>query len=357
MLNPLPHVGIVAASMDILGGQAVQAQLQLERLEADGWKVTFVAINPRFPSIVAKLRGVPLVRTVVNQGLYVPSLVRLRECDVVHIFCASYWSFLLAAAPALVAARAMGKRVVLNYHSGEAEDHLTRWGLLVHPWLRLADEIVVPSEYLAQVFARHGHRARVIHNTVDLARFRYRERATLRPMLLSNRNFEAHYRVDNTLRAFALLRRRQQRAEITVAGAGREEPRLRALVERAGTEGVRFVGRVAPEAMPGLYDQADVFVNSSIVDNEPLSVLEAFAAGVPVISTATGGIAAMVRNGETGSIVEPDDPAAMAEAVERLLSHPSEARRMALRARDELGRHTWKHARAQWDSVYRGPAV
>lgn len=352
-----PRIGIVAASLDIVGGQAVQARLLRERLESDGWKVDFVAVNPPFPARLAWVRGVPYARTVINQGLYLPSLLRLRGSDVVHIFCASYWSFLLAAAPALVAARAMRKRAILNYHSGEAPDHLARWGLLVHPWLRLADEIVVPSEFLAEVFGRHGHHARVVHNVVDLDRFGYRERTTLRPLLLSNRNLETHYRVDNTLRAFALLKDRHADAELTVAGEGSQAGPLRALAETLSVEGIHFAGSVAPNAMPRLYDQADVLVNSSVIDNQPLSILEAFACGVPVVSTPTGGIASMVRDGETGTLVAPDDPAAMAKAVEGLLSHPERTRHMARRARDELRQYTWAHAREQWASVYRGAAA
>jgi glycosyltransferase involved in cell wall biosynthesis len=357
MTRERPRIGIVAASLDIVGGQAVQAHLLHERLAADGWKITFVPVNPRFPPKLARLRGVRLARTLLNQGLYLPSLSNLRKCDVVHVFCASYWSFLLAAAPALLAARAMGKRIILNYHSGEAPDHLAHWGALVHPWLRLADEIVVPSEFLAQVFAGYGHRARVVHNVVDLARFGYRERLSLRPLLLSNRNLEKHYGVDNTLRAFALLQQQRAEAAMTVAGHGSQEPQLRGLAETLGVVGVRFAGRVNPDAMPLLYDHADVFVNSSIVDNQPLSILEAFAAGVPVVSTPTGGIAAMVRNGETGSIVAADDPAAMASAVDDLLSHPTRTRRMARRAREELRLYSWANARQQWADVYQGVAA
>src|SRR5437879_13043163 len=105
----------------------------------------------------------------------------------------------------MLAARRFGKRIVLNYHSGEAEDHLARWGRLVHPWLRLADEIVVPSEYLKAVFARHGYRARVVPNIVDTGRLRYRARPPLRPRLLSTRNLEPDCRVDNNLSAFPIL--------------------------------------------------------------------------------------------------------------------------------------------------------
>lgn len=357
MTKARPHIGIVAASLDILGGQAVQARSLHERLDADGWRVTFVPVNPRFPRELERLRGVPFARTVLNQGLYLPSLVSLRQCDVVHVFCASYWSFLLAAVPALLAARAMGKRVILNYHSGEAADHLARWGALVHPWLRLADEIVVPSEFLAQVFARYGHRTRVIHNVVDLVRFGYRERPSLRPVLLSNRNLEKHYRVDNSLRAFALLQTRRDDGELTVAGQGSQEVQLRNLAQTLGVERVRFAGRVTPDAMPRLYDQADVFVNSSIIDNQPLSILEAFAAGVPVVSTPTGGIAAMVRDGETGLIVAPDDPAAMASAVDDLLCRPAHAHQMARCAREELRLYTWASAGERWASVYEGAAA
>jgi glycosyltransferase involved in cell wall biosynthesis len=165
----------------------------------------------------------------MNQALYLPSLLALRDADVVHIFSASYWSFLLAPGPAMLVARLRGKRVVLNYHSGEAEDHLMRWGALIHPWLRLVDEIVVPSEYLQAVFARHGYQARVIRNIVDTSRFRYRERAPLRLRLLSTRNFEPHYRVDTTLEAFALLKAAYPEATLTLAGYGSEETRLRRL--------------------------------------------------------------------------------------------------------------------------------
>jgi len=354
MIRVTPRVAIVAASLDILGGQAVQAHLLRQRLEADGWDVTFVPINPRFPARGAWLRRLPGVRTLVNEGLYVPSLHKLRGVDVVHVFCASYWSFLLAAAPALLAGHLLRKRVILNYHSGEAPDHLARWGALVHPWLRLADEIVVPSEFLAGVFAQHGHRARVIHNVVDLDRFEYRDRTALQPRLLSNRNLETHYGVDNTLRAFKLLQNGCRDAELTVAGAGSEEANLRLLAQNLGVGRIHFAGRVSPDAMPRLYDDADVFVNSSTIDNQPLSVLEAFAAGVPVVTTPTGGIAAMVRDGETGSIVAANDPAAMARAVDTLLSRPARARDMALRAHDELRAYTWGVARDQWSRAYRG---
>lgn len=352
-----PRIALVAPGPEILGGQSVQARALAAGLRGDGYDVAFVRIDPRFPAGLGWLRRRRYMRTVLNQALYVPSLLRLRRADVVHVFSASYWSFLLAPLPAMLVARWLGKRVVLNYHSGEAEDHLARWGRLVHPGLRLADEIVVPSEYLSDVFARHGYRTRVVPNVVDTARFGYRDRMPLRPRLLSTRNLEPYYRVDNTLEAFALLRNRYPDATLTVAGFGSEEARLRRLAASLGSRGISFRGRVDPSAIPGLCDAAHIFVNSSVVDNQPLSVLEAFAAGLPVVSTATGGIAALVRDGVTGLSVPAADPSAMARAVATLLEDPERAQRMARRARREVEAYGWPHVRARWAAVYSGVAA
>jgi glycosyltransferase involved in cell wall biosynthesis len=346
------RVALVAAGPDILGGQGNQAAALVEGLRRDGAEAAWIPIDPPFPPGLRWLRRVPYARTALNQALYVPGLARLGRYDVAHVFSASYWSFLLAPLPALLAARLLGRRAVLHYHSGEAPDHLARWGVLVHPWLRLAHAIVVPSVFLRDVFARHGHRALVIPNVVDTARFRFRERLPLLPRLLSARNFEPHYRVEVVLRAFAILRRRHPDATLDIAGCGGGEARLRRLARDLGERGIRFAGRVGPDAMPALYDRAGIFVNASVVDNQPVSILEAFAAGLPVVTTPTGDIAAMARDGKTAVLAPPDDPEALARAVAGLLAAPERARRMARRARRTLAAHAWPAVRAAWAAVH-----
>ncbi len=352
-----PRIALVAASTEILGGQAVQAAALVEALRGDGWDVTFLPVNVPFPRGLGWLRRIRYARTVVNEALYLASLRALRGHDVVHVFTASYWAFLLVVPPVLLAARALGLRTVVNYHSGEADDHLARHGVLVHPWLLLADELVVPSHYLRRVFAKYGHAATVVPNVVDLTRFPYRERGALEPRLLSNRNLEPYYRVDDAIRAHALVARRHPEARLVVAGTGGEARRLRALADELAPGSVRFVGRVEPSDMPALYDACDVELNASVVDNQPLSILEAFAAGVPVVSTPTGDLASLVRTGETGVSVPPRDPPAMAAGVEWLLAHADAARELARRAHAELEQHEWPAVRAGWQAVYAGGAA
>jgi len=223
---------------------------------------------------------------------------------------------------------------------------------LIRPWIRLADEIVVPSEYLKKVFERHGYSARVIPNVVDLSSLRFRRRDPLRPRLLSTRNLEPHYAVDMTLRAFAILKTRFPGATLTIAGTGTQEKSLHRLA--ADSPGVRFIGRIEPADMPSLYDDHDIFVNSSLIDNQPLSILEAFAAGTPVVSTGPGGIPGLVRDGRTGLLVGPRDPSAMADAVTTLLLEPDKARAMAESAREESKDYTWPRVRERWLAAYDG---
>jgi len=350
----LPKIAIVAPGLDSPGGQGIQASTLASKLRREGYEVRFIPANPRFPRGTRWLRRFPCVRTLLNEMLYLPSLLRLRNADVVHVFSASYWSFLLAPVPAILVARCLGKREVLNYHSGEAADHLARWGKLVHPWLRMVDEIVVPSEYLKQVFARYGYQVRVIKNTVDTSSFHYRERSPLRPRLLSTRNLEPHYGVGNTIIAFTMLRTRYKDATLTIAGSGSQHDELRQLAASLGTHGIRFVGMIEPSAMPKLYEEADIFVNSSVVDNQPVSVLEAFASGLPAVTTGVGDLPNMVRDGVTGLIVPTWDPLALAEAVAFLLENTDRARLFAHRAKEEVNQHTWAWVKDKWGALYAG---
>lgn len=346
------RIAVVAASLDIVGGQGVQAHELVSRLRRDGYRVDFVAINPRFPTGLGWARRVPFLRTLINQFLYLSSLPVLRHDDVVHAFSASYWSFLLAPVPAIMAARLFGKRVIIHYHSGEAADHLERWGALVHPWLRMADEIVVPSQFLRRVFGRFGYPARVVNNIVDTRRFRFRERIPLQPRLLSVRNLEPYYRVDVTIRAFKRIKARFPLATLVIAGSGSQEGALRRLVESLDLDGITFMGSVDPASIHVIYDEAHIFVNSSTLDNQPVSVLEAFAAGLPVVSTPTGDIGAMLRSGETGVIVPPEDPEALSTAVVKLLQAPQTARELVRRAHEEMVRYSWPEIRKEWAAVY-----
>jgi glycosyltransferase involved in cell wall biosynthesis len=241
----------------------------------------------------------------------------------------------------------------LNYHSGEADDHLANWGSLVHPWLKMVDKIVVPSLFLKEVFARHGYQAEVIHNVIDTGQYHYRHRLPLLPEFLSVRNFEPHYGVEHTLVAFAMIQTVFPAASLTMAGQGPQEAELKHLAQALSLRNVRFIGAVDPASMPDLYDSHSIFLNSAFVDNQPLSVLEAMASGMPVVSTPVGDIPNMVEDGESGTLVPVGDPSAMAKAATLLLEQAERAALMAQRAKESLMQYDWSKVGPAWDETYR----
>ena len=348
----LPRVAVVAASLEIVGGQSIEAVLLATALRRDSYDVTQIAVNPKLPRRLQWVRRVRAARTVVNLAFYLPSLIRLTRVDIVHVFSASYWSFLLAPAPAMLVGRVLGKKVILHYHSGEAADHLASWGALIRPLFRLAHEIVVPSRYLAEIFDEAGYSTKVITNFIQLSDFPYRERPTIAPKLLSTRNLEPHYAVGTIVRAFALIKQRYPAAALTVVGQGREGAALRDQARAAGGDSIRFLGQVAPGGIPALLDEADVFLNASVVDNQPLSIIEAFACGLPVVTTSTGAISEMARDGRTARLVRSDDPQAIADGVFELLADPARAAAISRRARTEAERYSWEAVRRSWARVY-----
>jgi glycosyltransferase involved in cell wall biosynthesis len=351
----LVRVCVVAPSMGILGGQAVQALRLIEHLNgADGLAVDLLPVNPRLRGLLGRLQAIKYVRTVLTSISYVGSLLgNLRRYDVIHVFSASYWSFLLAPLPAMVIGRLYGKKVVLNYHSGEALDHLTRSPFAVRA-IGLAHQVVVPSHYLVDVFARFGIRARPIFNFVDVARIPYRRRTRLSPRILTNRNLEPMYNVACALRAFARVQAELPEATLVVAGFGSQRGNLEALAAELGLRNVSFVGRIPADEMGQLYHAADLFLNASNIDNMPLSILDAFAAGVPVVTTDAGGIPHMVDDGRTGLIVSREDDGALAAAALRLLRDDALATRIGDAGRAEcLAHYTWPVVSEGWVSLYR----
>jgi len=341
--------------MDILGGQAVQlARLHEQLRNTPGLEVGFLPMNPRLPGPLRLLQRVKYVRTVATSiGYWILLLSRVRQYDVIHAFSPSYWAFLLGPVPAMLVARAFGRGALLNYHSGEAEDHLQNWRTAV-PLTRLAHRIVVPSGYLREVFARFGLSAEAIHNFVDADAIPFRERVPMRPVFLSNRNHEAHYNVACSIRAFASVQQRIADASLVVAGYGSQRSQLEELVRSLGVRNVRFTGRVTPAEMGHLLDEADILLNSPDIDNMPLSLIEAQAAGLPIVSTSTGGIPYVVKGGETGLLVPPGDHEAMARASLRLLEEPGLAVRLARSARAScLEQFTWPAVQDAWVRVYR----
>ncbi len=347
-------VALIAPSLRYVGGQAVQADLLLRLWQDDpNVDVSLIEVDPPLPRGFGWAERIPGLRTILREPIYFLRLWRgLKDVDVAHIFSASYWSFLLAPAPAWFFAKLRGTKTLVNYRSGEARDHLKRFRSALFVLSR-TDSIVVPSGYLVDVFREFGLSAVVVPNLVDLAQFQYRERNPLRPRLVCSRGFSYYYCIDVVVRAFAEIKKAYPEATLTLVGAGPLEAEVRQLVSGLRLSDVIFTGVATRQEIGKHYDQADIFINASRLDNMPVSVIEAFGAGTPVVTTSPESMPYLVEHERTGLLSPVGDEHALAGNVIRLLREPELAARLALNAFQESRKYNWDVVRGKWVGVYR----
>jgi glycosyltransferase involved in cell wall biosynthesis len=341
-VEPAVRICIVAPVPPPYGGMSIQAQKLATRLRSEGFEVTLLATNPVFPDWLRFSERVPGLRTMARTFFYLRSLPRsMAAADVVHHMTVCGIYFFALTVPLVLWGRVHHKRVVLNYRGGRASAFLKRWAWAAIPVMGMANSTIVPSEFLQRIFKQYGLSADVVPNIIDTETFSYQPRKTIRPKLIVTRHLEPLYNVECILKAFRIVRERFGGAELSIAGTGSEEQRLRKLCAEWNLEGVTFLGHVPPTKLPVLYAAHDIFVNSSNADNFPGALVEAACSGLPIVTTRAGGIPDMIRDHETGILVELNDHKKLAAAVIELLEHPETAARMAESARSWAEQFSW----------------
>lgn len=148
--------------------------------------------------------------------------------------------------------------------------------------------------------------------------------------------------------------RTQMEAHLLLVGKGDFRPQLEALCAELGLQGaVHFLGYVPDEDMPALYRAADLFAIASTVEVQSLPTLEAMASGVPVVAVDAGALPEISLHGQSGLIVPPKDPAAMAEAMRTILSDPALAAQMGRRGCELAQAHAEERTFDAYEALYR----
>ena len=352
--NTWPRIALVGPLPPPSGGMANQCEQLLRLLRAEGVSVELVRTNaPYRPAWIGR---VPVLRAGARLLPFLVALWRsIGRAEVVHVFANSGWAWHLLALPAVVMARLRGVAVIIHYHGGLADDFLSTGPAHVRAWLARATLRVTPSAFLLRVFAEHGLEAEVVPNIIDLSRFAVSSNPVQRdaPHLIVTRNLEPIYDIPTALRAFAQVRLRYPTARLTVAGSGPQRAALLQLAAELGLgEAVHFSGRIDNAQIGTLYASADCLLNPTTADNMPISILEALASGVPVVSTNAGGIPDLVQHGVTALLVPVGDHAAMARETLRVLDDPAVAAALRRAGLVEVQRFAWPHVKRQWQSAY-----
>ena len=352
-----------------MGGADQQLLSAAEMLRARGWDARIVSLTTLGPmGLQARQRGIPTDSLEMPRGVPDPRglarlarLLRSWKPDIlhshmVHANLMARMLRLVAPVPVLVSTihsiQDGGRTRILGYRLTD----------------RLADCTTIVSETAAERYLTLGavsrERLRVIPNGVDTGRFRPLPEAgaRLRRELglgdafawLAVGRFELAKDYPNMLAAFAAVVARRPDTVLLLVGRGSLQPQTEELVESLGLrERVRFLG--VRRDVPELMSAADGYVLSSAWEGMPVVLLEAGAAGIPIVATAVGGNREVVREEETGFVVPPRDPAALAAAMLRLAELPSEQRlRLGERGREHIEeRYALPHIIDLWEEMYR----
>ncbi len=281
---------------------------------------------------------------------------RLRHrYDFAHIECYSGYAFFWAEWCGWLLRR-LKKPFVLTLHSGDFPRFAERWPDRVRRLFSRATIVTSPSLYLAQQMKAYRPDLRVVPNALNLANYAYRPRERVQPMLVWLRGFLDYYNPFMGPKVIAALVKEFPQIHLAMIGPDKGDgslARTRQLaIDLNVAKNISFPGGIPKHEVPSVLDQYDLFLNTTFRDNTPVSVIEAMALGLNVISTNVDGVPYLLHDGEDGLLVPPDDSEAMACAVRRLLTEPKLAERLATNARKRVERFDWSIVLPQWESLY-----
>jgi phosphatidyl-myo-inositol alpha-mannosyltransferase len=364
------HVAIVSPyDLDVPGGVQAHVVALAAALRAGGDTVPTLAPGRRPPDGVTVgpgghvplggSIGVPFNGSVAPVALLPAAARRTVRAltdlapDVVHVHePAVPWVGLAAALRS--PAPAVG-----TFHAWSDDDRMYR---LARPLLRrvalgLAERIAVSPAARAYHAGALGVPERaftVVPNGVDVGRF---SSATpllglLRPgdgpVLLFVGRLEERKGLEHLVRAFPILKTTRPDLRLVVVGEGPERDRVQSLLPPSLRVDVDFLGRVDAGDLPALYAACDVFVAPSLGgESFGIVLIEAMAAGAPVVASDIPGYASVVTDGVTGRLVPPGDPRALAEALEALLANPSLRTALSSQAREGVDAYDWPSVASQ----------
>lgn len=254
--------------------------------------------------------------------------------------------------------RAFGIPYIPILHGGELENRLKRSSIASRLIFMNASRIVSPSLFLQSVFRQYGYPEVIfIPNSVQLELYTFITRIDFSPRLLWVRAFHKMYQPLMAIHVVKKLTYRYPNCKLLMVGQDKDgslEICKRLAAEYNVSENIEFVGFLPKADWTGRAKNYDIFINTTSADNMPVSVIEAMALGLPVVSTNVGGIPYLIEDGVNGFIVDKNDVDGMVKAVDVICENRDVGHLFAARARRIVEAYDWAKVRHQWNALFRG---
>lgn len=311
------------------------------QLRGAGWKVLTTSDRPRR---VARL--IDMLRTIWSQR---------QHYDVAQVDVYSGPAFLWAELACGLLNR-LGKPFVLTLHGGNLPRFAKRWPGRVRRLLQQAAEVTVPSKFLLEHMQPYRSELRLLPNPLAANAYPFRLRSELQPRLVWLRAFCGIYNPTMVPRLLAQLRPEVPDIRMLMIGPDKGDGSLqeteRLAAELGVTDGLQIIRGVPKNEVPHYLERGDIFVNTTNIDNTPVSVMEAMACGLCVVTTDVGGIPFLVQHERQALLSPPDAVAEMAANVRRLIGDPQLAERLSRDGRRLVETWDWSVILPQWTGLF-----
>lgn len=275
-----------------------------------------------------------------------------KEIGIVIIDTYSTWSFYYAVAVAKLC-RFYKLPYVPVLHGGDLPNRLRKSQHLCKKLFGKSVTNVAPSKYMLQQFQEAGY-SNLTHipNSIPIENYPFliRERFTYK--LLWVRSFAEIYNPKLALEIVELLMKKGKDVELCMVGPDKDGTmeQCKEIAQRLKLP-VIFTGVLEKEEWVQLSKEYSVFINTTNFDNMPISVIEAMALGLPVVSTNVGGLPYLINDEENGILVVPNQAEVFVEALVQLVEKSEKAKRITQRARKDVEKLDWSIVKNKWISL------
>ena len=211
---------------------------------------------------------------------------------------------------------------------------------------------VAPSHYLLEAFKNEGYtNLTYIPNTIEINNYPFLLRNNIQLKLLWVRSFSEIYNPMLALYVLEdLLKKGYNEAELCMVGPEKDESfgMCKNYAEKHDLP-VVFTGGLSKQKWIDRSKEYDIFINTTNVDNTPVSVIEAMALGLPVVSTNVGGIPFLINDGLDGLLVSPDNAELFSIKIEKILNNDVDYKEMSLNARKKVENFHWNVVKEKWN--------
>ena len=285
---------------------------------------------------------------------------RRQEYDVAQMDVFSGNAFIWAELSARMLAL-LNKPFVITLHGGNLPKFYRNNRRRVSWLLKEASAVTTPSCFLLGAFQEIRKDIQLIPNSLAIHLYPFIQRENPNPNLIWLRAFHKIYQPELAPKVLDALLQQFPQATLVMAGPDKEDG-SRQITEKTATElgvseKIEFTGRVEKSEVPNTLNRGDIFINTTTIDNTPVSVMEAMACGLCIVSTNVGGIPYLLENGVDSLLVQPGNPEAMAQAVRRILTEPGLAARLSSNARKKAEQFDWKNILPQWEHLFQKLSV